>query len=63
MFLPNNLIQGYQALHKVIAFFIVKAHSFLPNHFNAAAPKCFPSMGRLTISITPFFVQSCFFDR
>ncbi|KLA26586.1 hypothetical protein B4077_2370 [Bacillus cereus] len=56
MFLPNNPIQGYQALHKFIAFFIVKAHSFLPNLFNAAAPKSFPPMRRLTISITPFSV-------
>lgn len=56
MFLPNNPIQGYQALHKFIAFFIVKAHSFLPNLFNAAAPKGFPPMWSLSISITPFSV-------
>lgn len=60
MFLSNNSIQGYQALHKVIAFFIVKTHSFLHNLFNAAAPKGFPPMRRLTISITPFSVQSHF---
>lgn len=60
MFLPNNPIQGYQAILKFIAFFIVKAHSFLPNLFIAAAPKGFPPMWSLTISITPFSVQSHF---
>ena len=56
----NNLIEGYQTLHKVIDFFIVKAHSFLLNLFNAAVPKDLPSMGRLTFSITPLSLQKHF---
>ncbi|AVR31638.1 hypothetical protein FORC085_1819 [Bacillus cereus] len=38
----------------------MKAHSFLPNLFNAAAPKGLPSMGRLTFSITPLSLQKYF---
>ncbi|MED3265949.1 hypothetical protein P4358_09230 [Bacillus thuringiensis] len=56
----KNLIEGYQTLHKVIEFFIVKAHSVLPNLFNAAVPKDLPSMGRLTFSITPLSLQKYF---
>ncbi|KZD65793.1 hypothetical protein B4118_2326 [Bacillus cereus] len=40
----------------------MKAHSFLPNLFNAAVPKDLPSMGRLTFSITPLSLQK-YFDR
>ncbi|EEL29309.1 hypothetical protein bcere0018_16400 [Bacillus cereus Rock1-15] len=38
----------------------MKAHSFLLNLFNAAAPKGLPSMGRLTFSITPLSLQKHF---